>query len=128
MISLRKISKQYVGKYLFKNVSLHVGDGDRIAFVGSNGAGKSTLMKIIAGIESADTGDIVRSKLHTTGYLPQDSIYHRGKTLYAEIEQVFENIINLQARIEAIGNEISLLSNSSGENSQRLQKLSLIHI
>lgn len=123
MISLRNISKQYVGKYLFRDVSLHVGDGDRIAFVGSNGAGKSTLMKIITGIESADTGNIVRSKLHTTGYLPQDSIYHRGKTLYAEIEQVFENIINLQARIEAIGNEISLLSNSSGESSQRLQKL-----
>ncbi|MBN2568970.1 MAG: ABC-F family ATP-binding cassette domain-containing protein [Deltaproteobacteria bacterium] len=112
-----------MGKYLFRDVSLHVGDGDRIAFVGSNGAGKSTLMKIITGIESADTGNIVRSKLHTTGYLPQDSIYHRGKTLYAEIEQVFENIINLQARIEAIGNEISLLSNSSGESSQRLQKL-----
>ncbi len=76
MISLQNISKQYSGKYLFKDISLHIGDEDRIALVGPNGAGKSTLMKIITGKEEADSGNIVKSKLNTTGYLPQDSIYH----------------------------------------------------
>ena len=122
MISLQNISKQYSGKYLFKDISLHIGDEDRIALVGPNGAGKSTLMKIITGKEEADSGNIVKSKLNTTGYLPQDSIYHKGMTLYGETEKVFEDIVQLQARIEEIGSEISLLTDS-GEESKQLNGL-----
>ena len=125
MISLQNISKQYGGRYLFRDISLHIGDGDRLALVGSNGAGKSTLMKIITGDEETDSGTITRSKLNTTGYLPQDSIYHRGRTLYEETERVFQDIIDLQARIETIGEEIAATEDGdgAGRDSQRLSKL-----
>lgn len=79
-------------------------------------------MKIITGNEESDSGNIIKPKLSTTGYLPQNNIYHTGKTLYEETETVFEDVIQLHARIEEIGKTISLLTDSK-EESKQLQGL-----
>jgi len=123
MISLQNISKQYSGKYLFRNLSLHVEDGNRLAFVGRNGAGKSTLMKIMLGEVETDSGKIVQSRFNSVGYLPQDSVYHTGRTLFEEAATAFDDLNRLHERIREIGNEISAMVSPQGGNSPELQNL-----
>ncbi len=123
MISLQNISKQYSGKYLFRGISLHIEDGNRIAFVGRNGTGKSTLMKIILGELEADSGKIIQSRFNSVGYLPQDSVYHTGRTLFEEAATAFDDLNRLHERIREIGDEISTITSLQGENSPKLQGL-----
>jgi len=122
MISLQNISKQYSGKYLFRDLSLHIDDGNRIAFVGRNGTGKSTLMKIMLGEVETDSGKIVQSRFNSVGYLPQDSVYHTGRTLFEEAATAFDDLNRLHERIREIGNEISDITSMEENNSPRLQE------
>ena len=114
MIQLEALSKQYFGKTLFRNVSLRLGDRERIALVGPNGAGKSTMMKIIAGLVEADAGRVSLSRSESTGYLPQDGVYHRGRTLLEETASVFSDLEALQDRGSLLGREIAALSETLG--------------
>ena len=123
MISLQNISKQYSGTYLFRDLSLQIEDGNRIAFVGRNGAGKSTLMKIILGKVESDTGKIIRSRFNSVGYLPQDSVYHTGRTLFEEAATAFDDLNRLHERIRGIGNEIEAMTLSGGNDVPGLQAL-----
>ncbi len=107
MLSLHQLSKQYATKVLFSELNLHIGDQERIAIVGSNGSGKSTLMKIVAGQVEADSGRASISRAQTVGYLPQEGIYHTGRTLYSEIESAMADLLALQARIQAVGHQIA---------------------
>ena len=61
LINCENISKSFGLKTLLDGVSLGVQDGDRIGVVGLNGGGKSTLLKILAGVEPADSGRISRA-------------------------------------------------------------------
>jgi len=123
MISLNNISKQFSGKSLFHDVSIHIGKGDRVALVGSNGAGKSTLMKIIVGHLGADSGTIAQSRFNTAGYLPQDGIYHSGKTLFEEVAAVFKDINALQKRMTEIFDELQIFSEEGTANSPEMMEL-----
>ncbi len=110
MISLNNISKQYNGRYLFKDVSLRIGDNERMAIVGSNGAGKSTLMNIILGVIEPDSGEIAQSRSNTVGYLPQDGVLHTGRTLFDEASTAFDDIIAMHDRVDALSADITRLS------------------
>jgi ATP-binding cassette subfamily F protein 3 len=123
MISLNNISKQFGGTALFHDVSIHIGKGDRVALVGPNGAGKSTLMKIIVGQIAADTGTINQSRFNTAGYLPQDGIYHSGKSLFEEVAAVFKDINSLQERMTQIFAELQMLSEEGNANSPEMAEL-----
>ncbi|HXK73802.1 MAG TPA: ATP-binding cassette domain-containing protein, partial [Bacteroidales bacterium] len=85
MISINKLSVNFTGDFLFKDISFVVGDRERIGLVGKNGAGKSTLLKIIHGLVIPEAGNMVITRGFRTGYLPQElnSIYH--KTVWEEV-------------------------------------------
>ena len=72
VIELESVAKSYGNHEVFRDVSLHVEKGDRIALVGANGAGKSTLIRILAGIEPLTAG--TRKEGHKVGidYFAQD--------------------------------------------------------
>jgi ATP-binding cassette subfamily F protein 3 len=123
LIALQNISKQFGGKYLFRDLSLHIGDKTRLAIVGPNGAGKSTLMKIITGNIESDSGEIRRSRFDTSGYLPQDNVYHSGLTLYEETATAFEELNRLLKRHEEISNIISDISSQGGTGTSALTRL-----
>lgn len=53
------------------NASFFLNEGDRVGIIGINGTGKSTLLKILAGAEEADSGEIIRTKDIRISYLPQ---------------------------------------------------------
>ncbi len=72
-LQLQALSKSYGSRELFKDVSLELGPGDRLALIGSNGCGKSTLLKIVAQESQADTGRVLFfPKESDLGYGAQD--------------------------------------------------------
>ncbi|MSX24068.1 MAG: ATP-binding cassette domain-containing protein, partial [Actinobacteria bacterium] len=71
VVNIEEVSKAFDIKELFVSVSLGVSEGDRIGIVGRNGSGKSTLMKVIAGIESPDSGRVTKSNSSRIGILSQ---------------------------------------------------------
>ncbi|MDQ6641025.1 MAG: ATP-binding cassette domain-containing protein, partial [Actinomycetota bacterium] len=71
LVSLERVSKSYGVRILLDEVSLGVGDTDRIGVVGRNGDGKTTLLNLIAGRETPDTGRVARTRGLHLGYLDQ---------------------------------------------------------
>ncbi len=84
MLLLNDISKQYGGQTILNHVTLPLSK-NRTALVGMNGSGKSTLMKIIAGLEYADSGDITTKRNSIIEYLPQQATYDFSGTVYEEV-------------------------------------------
>ena len=86
LITLENIYKSYSDKILLNGVSLGINEGEKIGLIGINGTGKSTLLKIIAGVEPYDSGNINKLSNLTIKYLPQNSDYNDEFTV---IEQIF---------------------------------------
>lgn len=81
LISTRSISKAFGAQPLFADISLEVFNDERMGLIGPNGAGKSTFLKILAGMEPADSGEMARKKGLRLLYLPQDDILDPDKTV-----------------------------------------------
>ena len=107
MISINKLSVNFTGDYLFKDVSFVVGDRDRIGLVGRNGAGKSTLLKILHKLQEPESGEITITAGHRTGYLPQELHGHYDSTIWDETMSAFVEQRNLERKINAITQELS---------------------
>ncbi|MDD6236393.1 MAG: ABC-F family ATP-binding cassette domain-containing protein [Clostridiales bacterium] len=88
LLSAENIDKSYGEKPLLKKISFTVNDSDKIGLVGVNGTGKSTLLRIIAQVETPDSGNIITAGNMTIGYLPQNPDFQPGKTI---LEQIFLN-------------------------------------
>lgn len=75
MFSLNNLSKSYGSRILFDGVSFTLGSRERVGLVGRNGHGKTTLLNIVAGMDSADSGDITVPRGYKTGYLAQKLVF-----------------------------------------------------
>ncbi|WP_027128879.1 ABC-F family ATP-binding cassette domain-containing protein [Fusobacterium perfoetens] len=75
VLKIEKLSKSYDGKKIFQNLNLEIFRGERVGLIGKNGVGKSTLLKIINGMEKADSGKITIGDKVTIGYYDQN---HQG--------------------------------------------------
>ena len=85
ILSAEHITKAYTLKKLLTDVTLYIGEHDRIGVVGINGTGKSTLLKILAGMEEPDGGTVMRKNGLRVSYLPQMPDYGEARTA---VEQV----------------------------------------
>ncbi len=74
MLTLRDIRKRYETRRILEGVSFSMGEGQKMALVGANGVGKSTLLKIIAGEETYDRGEMIKVNRILVGYLPQEAL------------------------------------------------------
>lgn len=86
-ISAEGLTKSYGINPLFKNISFHINEGDKIALIARNGVGKSTLLKILANQETVDSGKLWTHKDVTVALFEQDPKFEENKT-------VLENIFN----------------------------------
>ena len=127
MLSLEHIGIQFGGRTLFEDLSVTIGAHDRIGLVGANGSGKSTLLKIIAGLNSPDTGFINKAHFVTVGYLPQDGISAKGKTLYHEAETAFEDVLLVQEELKEVQHSLETLDTSSLEYMDMLEIFGELH-
>ncbi|SNS92409.1 ATP-binding cassette, subfamily F, uup [Granulicella rosea] len=87
ILNAQGITKAFGATPLFRDISFTVSDGDRIGLIGPNGAGKSTLMKVLAGEEDADEGDVATRKRARVGYVQQESTFAAGLTIRDVLEK-----------------------------------------
>jgi ATP-binding cassette, subfamily F, member 3 len=133
MIDFSNISLQFTGEYLFQNVNLKINSGDKICLVGSNGTGKSSLLKMLTGELEPESGSINKQKNLTVGYLPQDQVVYKGKTLIDEVFTALSDIKYLHQKEKEILSQLEVSSlvdeekedlvNQLGEVHQRLEEL-----
>lgn len=88
IITLENVSKSFGDRTLFSDVSLIIEDNDKIGLIGINGTGKSTLLKLIADVDSTDTGSIKKHGNVSIQYLSQEPEFDPLATV---IEQVFKS-------------------------------------
>src|SRR6204780_1119029 len=81
LINVSSISKTFGMAPLFENISLNIGEGDRLGLIGPNGAGKSTLLEILVGLREPDTGHVALKKGTRLAYVTQDSKFPPGLTV-----------------------------------------------
>lgn len=133
MIDFANVSLQFGGKYLFKDVNFKINGGDRIALVGANGTGKSSLLKMISGGLQPESGLLNKQKRISIGYLPQENIVHKGKSIFKEAESALAGIVHLKEKEKEITFQLSLpnltdeerddLINQLGEVNHKLEDL-----
>ncbi len=97
MISLVNLTKRFGARTLFSEATLQVAFGDRIALVGDNGVGKTTLLEIISGQLRPDSGERVVAKGTSIGYLPQEILALRGRTIIEEVITGCPSVSDLEA-------------------------------
>lgn len=98
ILNAEKISKTYGEKVLFDKVVLGVNKGDKIGVIGVNGTGKSTFLKIIAGIEEPDAGEIVSGRGVTVSYLAQAPQFNLGDTIVGYVIKDKNNASEAEAK------------------------------
>jgi len=80
LLSVEHITKSHGDKLLFEDVAFGVAEGDRIGIIGVNGTGKSTFLKVIAGLEPADSGTVSVGSRVRIRMLAQDPVFAPGET------------------------------------------------
>jgi ATP-binding cassette subfamily F protein 3 len=115
MLQLSGAGKRFGTKLLFEDVNWLITPDERTGLVGGNGTGKSTLLKILGGYESLDYGTLSRTKGMTIGYLPQDGLAMRGKTVFEECLSVFDELRGMETEAEELTGKLSDLPHGSPE-------------
>jgi ATP-binding cassette subfamily F protein 3 len=106
MIDLSNISLQFNGKYLYRDINYKISAGDRISLVGANGTGKTSLLKIISGEFLPEKGNVYRQKGISIGYLPQENVTHKGKSLLDEASSALTNILSLRKKEKLLAEKL----------------------
>jgi len=115
MITINQVTHNFGKKILFNKINCVINAHDRIALVGSNGSGKTTLLRMLMGELDSDGGSVDKAGYVSVGYLPQDGISVSGKTLFAEAESAFSDILELQKNLEKAEEEMLEMDTSADE-------------
>jgi ATP-binding cassette subfamily F protein 3 len=107
MLQLSAAGKRFGHKLLFDELNWLITPNERTALVGGNGTGKSTLLKVLAGVETLDYGQLTRVKGMTIGYLPQDGLALSGRTVFEECLSVFDELKQLEIEAEQLTHVLS---------------------
>jgi len=113
MIQLSGAGKRFGHKILYENVDWLITSRDHIGLVGGNGTGKSTLMKILAGLDTLDYGELIIAKGISAGYLPQDGLTLSGRTVFAECMSVFDDLRAIEQELESLTHSMAELDHTS---------------
>ena len=96
-LSVQDLGKSYGVQTLFKGLNFGIDQGQKVALVARNGSGKTTILRALAGVEPADTGEIVYRKGIQVAFLKQESDFGDAKTVFEAIYES-ENPIILAIR------------------------------
>ncbi|HXR84560.1 MAG TPA: ABC-F family ATP-binding cassette domain-containing protein [Hanamia sp.] len=110
------MTKSFGIRTLFKNISFHIEEGDKVAFVARNGSGKSTLLKIIAGQETTDSGTVWVHKDVKVIMLQQDTAFENSKSIW-------DNILNIDNPVVRLVKEYEMLLEENSQNEARISEL-----
>ncbi len=99
---LSNLEKSFGEDLLFENVSLEVGDNDRIGLVGVNGSGKTSLFRMIIGEMLPDGGTVSIGKHTRVGYMEQHVCKNLEITVYDEVLTVFRPLMEMERELEKL--------------------------
>ena len=115
ILSCANICKSFGTDIILSNISFHINEHEKVAIVGANGAGKSTLFKIIMGLHTPDSGEVVFSRGKTIGYLAQHQDLNSNLTIYDELLAMKQDIIDLDRQIRQMEQEMTLVTGAQLE-------------
>lgn len=107
MLSVQGLGLHHSGNYLFQNVNFTIKKDDKIGLVGKNGAGKSTLLKMLTGEINFYEGNIVPEGNITIGFLKQDLDFVKGRTVWDETLQAFEQINAMKNELDEVNHQLA---------------------
>ena len=119
VLAVAEVWKSFGTHEVLKGVSFTLQEGERMGLVGVNGCGKSTLMKIIAGEETADSGQVNCQKGLRLGYLAQQAELSGDETVQEALESVFEPVRRMEDELRALEEEMA----RRGEDPEELRRL-----
>lgn len=102
-LQLTDVSLSFGARDILRSVAVYLKDGSKVALTGPNGAGKSTLIKVLAGVNSPDSGSVALEKGATIAYLPQSGLTHKGLSLLDEVDKAFDWGYKMQRDIDSLG-------------------------
>lgn len=107
ILSAQHIAKSFGVNAVLRDVSLTVQQGDRIGLVGVNGCGKSTLMRILAGLDAQDGGEVSLVRGLRVGYLAQQNMVTSGETVWNELQKVYEQVFAMEKKLRELEDEMA---------------------
>ncbi|MGN1401050.1 MAG: ABC-F family ATP-binding cassette domain-containing protein [Bacillus sp. (in: firmicutes)] len=122
ILTAEQLTKQMAEKTLWEKIGFSIAEGERIGIIGVNGCGKSTLMKMIAGIEEGDEGEITKPKDYTISYLSQDPVYQEDLTVMEYLYASDTPLFKLIREYEQALNELQL-DPENGECQDKVMRL-----
>jgi ATP-binding cassette subfamily F protein 3 len=126
MLSLQNAGKRFGPRILFLEANWLIRSKEKTALVGANGAGKSTLMKVLAGLESLDYGEMQLTRGMSIGYLPQEGLRLSGRTVFEECLTVFDGIRELEREAERLAAQMAELDHASTEYESTAERYSML--
>ena len=112
LLTMKDITKAYTDKVLFDHIDFSINEGEKIGVIGINGTGKSTLLKMIAGLEEAETGDLVKGNRVRINYLPQNPVFPPKMTIYDYVitaNETLDNHWSIEGEAKAILNKLGFI-------------------
>jgi len=102
IISASKVTVRYNDRAVLDEVTLGIQEGERLGLVGRNGAGKTTFLRILAGLQLPDSGEISRQRDLVVSYLPQDFMLDAAKSVEENIRDGANHVLGLIAEFESL--------------------------
>ncbi|MCI1591771.1 ABC-F family ATP-binding cassette domain-containing protein [Heyndrickxia oleronia] len=107
LLQVQQLTKHFGAELILSNIKLEIQTRDRIALVGRNGAGKSTLLKIISGQLSLDSGEIMKPKDVSIGYLAQNTGLESSLSIWDEMLTVFKDLQKMETQLRELEQKIA---------------------
>ncbi len=107
LLSCKDLARGFKGEPLFEGVTFELFHGERVGFVGPNGAGKTTLMRLLAGLDTPDQGDV---RLHAgarIALLQQVAEFPGGRSLYDEAKAAFAELLAAQEEMVQVAEKLA---------------------
>jgi len=123
IFTLQSIQKDFGIKEVLKDANFSLEATDKVGLIGTNGSGKSTLLKIIAGLEPADSGQILVNPGTKIVYLPQQPELDESRTV---LEQVFADSGEQMALVQEYEDLSHQLVHAAGDSGALMSRLSSV--
>ena len=124
MLSVQGLGLHHSGNYLFRDVNFTIKKDDKIGLVGKNGAGKSTLLKMLSSEINFYEGYVIPEGNITIGFLKQDLDFVKGRTVWNETMQAFEQINAWKEELEEVNVQLATRTDyESDDYSNLIQRM-----
>src|SRR5207247_790973 len=102
ILAATALGVRYGDRAILDNATLAIEEGDRIGLVGRNGCGKTTFLRILAGLQSPDSGEVTRRRDLVSSYLPQDFMLDPAKNVYENVRDGAQYVLKLIEEFESL--------------------------